>query len=159
MCIRDRTLLSDMPAHTHTHAGRTRTHTMCTHRCEVGHAAKRGCRCARPAAARAGCAVRYITQGWASPLIPREQRQRRWQHAENCPLLKKTNRGDDGLGRSPSQYDDNTRKSPAGVGGCGGRCRLCPAALGGVSGPCGESWRSGESRREDRCRTFNRPLR
>ena len=26
---------------------------------------------------------------------------------------------------------------------------------GGVSGPCGESWRSGESRREDRCRTFN----
>ena len=52
-------------------------------------------------------------------------------------------------------YDDNTRKSPAGVGGCGGRCRLCPAVLGGVSGPCGESWRSGESRREDRCRTFN----
>ena len=52
-------------------------------------------------------------------------------------------------------YDDNTRKSPAGVGGCGGRCRLCPEALSGMCGPCGESWRSGESRREDRCQTFN----
>ena len=52
-------------------------------------------------------------------------------------------------------YDDNTRKSPAGVGGCGGRRRLCPAALSGMIGPCGESWRSGESRREDGCQTFN----
>ena len=57
---------------------------MCTHKCEVEHAAKRACRRARHAAARAGCAVRYITQGWASPLIPREQRQRFWQYAENC---------------------------------------------------------------------------
>ena len=68
----------------------------------------RKCRRARHAAARAGCAVRYITQGWASPLIPRQQRQRLWPHAENCPLLKKS-RGDDGLGRSPSQYRFSSR--------------------------------------------------
>ena len=41
--------------------------------------------------------------GVGIPPIPHQQRQRLWPHAKNCPLLKK-NRGDDGLGRSPSQF-------------------------------------------------------